>query len=96
VELERHHGVPAVPLTALVPRHGDASGRVAVVVVGEDLRARQVPIEVGATDGTWTEVRSGVAIGTPVISDGAYALPEGTRVSIAPPSRGDGGSRSEP
>jgi RND family efflux transporter MFP subunit len=86
VDVKNHLGVVAVPSSALVPFEADEAGRVAVVLVDAKQHTKRVPIERGATDGPWTEVRSGVDAGQLVVESGGYALPEGTAVTFEPPA----------
>lgn len=65
-----------VPATALFRDHD----RWAVFAV-EHGRARAVAIEIGASDGTWTAVTSGLAEGAIVIAQPADSIQEGTRVA---------------
>ena len=71
-------GVLRVPSTALFR----AGGRWAVFVVHGG-RARETPVEVGPTDGTWTVVSSGVREGETVITQPADVIADGTRVASA-------------
>lgn len=65
-----------VPATALL-RDGE---RWAVFVV-EDGRVRLTPVEIGASDGTWTAVTNGLAEGAIVIAQPADTIKDGTRVA---------------
>ena len=60
----------ALPTTALVEEEGRF---VAYVQVGGETFARRA-LELGARDGLWVEVRSGVQAGDRVVTEGAYAL----------------------
>ena len=77
--------VVRVPATALL-RDRD---RWAVFVV-EDGRARLAPVEIGASDGTWTAVTSGLAENAKVIVQPADTIRDGTRVTPLSPSTGPG------
>ena len=79
--------VVRVPATALF-REGD---RWTVFVV-DDGRARVAPVEIGASDGTWTAVTSGLAAGATVIAQPSDSLEDGARV--APRSRDVANARS--
>lgn len=65
-----------VPSTSLF-RAGD---RWAVFRV-TGLRAHRVPVEVGATDGTWTVVRSGLRDGDEVVTQPSDVIDDGTHVT---------------
>ncbi len=93
-----HRHVLATPREALIPldhstviasQAGSAARSFAVerVVNGE---AQRQPVGLGAMDEQWVEVTSGLQEGDLVIVQGAYALPDGTRVQIEQPQ--DGGA----
>lgn len=65
-----------VPATSLFR----AGSRWAVFRVAE-LRAHRIPIELGATDGTWTVVTSGLNDGDEVVTQPSDVIEDGTRVS---------------
>jgi HlyD family secretion protein len=67
--------VVRVPANALV-RDGDRW----VVFVVQDRRARSVPVEIGASDGAWTAVTSGLAERAMVIVQPSDSIEDGTRV----------------
>lgn len=61
-----------------------SSGKKAVMVVGSDGVAHQVPVVTGIADGGETQIVSGLAAGQQVVTQGAYALDDGTHVKIVP------------
>ena len=71
--------VVRVPATALF-RAGDRWA----VFVADDGRARRVPVEIGASDGTWTAVTSGLAALATVIAQPSDSIEDGARVRPRP------------
>ncbi len=61
--------VLAVPTEAIL---GDAANR--FVYLDDGVRFVPTPVEVGATDGAYTEIRSGLLPGDPIVTRGAYEL----------------------
>lgn len=76
-----------VPDSAIVTA---ADGSKSVMVVGSDGAAHRKPVTLGIDDGTDVQVLSGVAPGDLVITGGAYALDEGTKVQVGPAAAGGG------
>lgn len=76
-----HPGL-AVPRAALLPGDGGAASNVAVVD-GEGVVSHRA-LQLGADAGDSVEVRAGLKPGERVIVAGGYALPDGTKVEIAP------------
>ncbi|MGZ3427741.1 MAG: efflux RND transporter periplasmic adaptor subunit, partial [Polyangia bacterium] len=76
-----HPGL-AVPRAALWPGDGGAATNVAVVDSAGVVSHRQLTL--GADSGDSVEARSGIKAGERVIVAGGYALPDGTKVEIAP------------
>ena len=79
----------ALPQTAprpVVAAHRDAivlrADRVSVFVVGEDMTAKQVDVELGAAEGDLIELIGGVKAGDRVIIRGAERLRDGQKVTI--------------
>ena len=64
-------------------------GSKSVMVVGSDGAAHRKPVTLGIDDGTDVQVLTGVAPGDLVITGGAYALDEGTKVKIGPAGGSD-------
>ena len=77
IEAEEHAGVVLVPATAVV-REGEST---AVFVVAGDTAERR-PVVVGLTDGTNTEVLSGLDAGEMVITRGHTGLPDGAAIAL--------------
>jgi multidrug efflux pump subunit AcrA (membrane-fusion protein) len=71
-----------VPRAALLPGDGGAATDVAVVDAAGVVSHRALTL--GADAGDAVEVRAGLAAGERVIVAGGYALPDGTKVEIAP------------
>jgi len=76
-----HPGL-AVPRAALLPGDGGAATDVAVVDAAGVVSHRALTL--GADAGDAVEVRAGLKAGERVIVAGGYALPDGTKVEIAP------------
>jgi multidrug resistance efflux pump len=76
-----------VPDSAIVTAE---DGTKSVMVVGSDGAAHRKPVTLGIGDGTDVQVLSGVAPGDLVITGGAYALDEGTKVRVGPAAGGGG------
>ncbi|HEY2745240.1 MAG TPA: efflux RND transporter periplasmic adaptor subunit, partial [Polyangia bacterium] len=76
-----HPGL-AVPRAALLPGDGGAATMVAIVDGAGVVSHRA--LQLGADAGDAVEVRGGLAAGERVIVAGGYALPDGTKVEIAP------------
>ncbi len=78
-----------VPDSAIVTAD---DGTKSVMVVGSDGAAHRKPVTLGIDDGTDVQILSGVTPGDIVITGGAYALEEGTKVQVGPAAAGGGGS----
>jgi multidrug efflux pump subunit AcrA (membrane-fusion protein) len=76
-----------VPDSAIVTAE---DGTKSVMVVGSDGAAHRKPVTLGIDDGTDVQVLSGVAPSDMVITGGAYALDEGTKVQVGPAAGGGG------
>ncbi len=76
-----HDGL-AVPREALLPGDGGAASEVAIVNADGTVAHRSVVL--GSEAGDVIEVTAGLAAGDRVIVAGGYALPNGTRVELAP------------
>lgn len=66
-------------------------GTTSVMVIGKDQVAHQTPVKTGIHEGSEVQVVSGLAPGEQVVTQGAYGLPDGTKVAIstnAGPSKG--------
>jgi len=91
-----HRHVLAIPREALIPldrstvsasQGGSVSRSFAVERVVNAEASRQ-PVGLGAMDEHWVEATSGLQEGELVIVQGAYALPDGTRVQMEQPQDG--------
>jgi len=58
--------VARVPIEAVAP---DSQGRYYVTKVTDDGQQQAVPVEIGATDGLWVEIKSGLAEGDRVLTN---------------------------
>jgi RND family efflux transporter MFP subunit len=69
-----------VPMSAVVKTPDGAN---AVMLVRDDA-AHQVRVDIGVHEGQQVQITKGLAGGETVITSGAYALPDNTKVKIAP------------
>jgi membrane fusion protein (multidrug efflux system) len=77
--VDQRRGALAVPWKSVM-RGDDQSTWVAVV---HDEKAHRVPVRAGLREGEWVEITGqGVAEGDPVVTDGAYGLPDDAKVSV--------------
>lgn len=68
-----------VPTAAVVT---DASGKKQLLVIGPDSTAKHRTVELGITQDDKTQITRGVQPGEKVVSSGAYAMEDGTKVKI--------------
>lgn len=80
IDAERHDDAVVVPDSAIV-REGDET---AVFVVNNGNAVRR-QVRIGLSDGTQTEILSGVSAGDRVITEGQIGLPDGAAVTWAQP-----------
>ena len=73
------HDAVVVPASALLKTPDGAS----VVMIVRDNRAQQVAVETGVREGDRLQVTKGLSGGETVIVNGAYGLPDNTRVKVA-------------
>jgi RND family efflux transporter MFP subunit len=79
IATEEHKDRLAVPLASLVK---NTEGESVIAIVENDI-ARQRVVQVGLREDNWVEVaEDGLKEGMVVVTDGAYALPEETRVRL--------------
>jgi multidrug efflux pump subunit AcrA (membrane-fusion protein) len=71
-----------VPSSAVTLDAADADEGT-VMVVGQDMIARETKVKVGIRQGDKTQITEGLQGGETVVTEGNYALPDGTRVEIA-------------
>ena len=84
VEFPRKERAVSVPLTSLV----DESGMGAFVfLVGDDRKARRIPVTVNFIDNGRAFLRDGVAAGVKIVSRGAGALTDGAEIAVDEPGR---------
>lgn len=83
-----------VPASALLK---NSEGAASVMVVGPDGRAHQQPVNVGVQQGNEVQIVSGLKTGDNVITQGAFGLPDNTRVQVeGEPARTSGDGRGAP
>jgi RND family efflux transporter MFP subunit len=73
------HNVLTVPNEAVV---ATKTGEPAVVVIGADGTAKSTAVKTGITDGTDTQIVTGLAAGDQVVTTGAYGMDDGTKVKV--------------
>jgi hypothetical protein len=52
------------------------------MVIGADGTARSTLVKTGITDGTDTQIVSGINAGDQVVTNGAYGMDDGTKVKV--------------
>lgn len=80
---DRPRSVTAVPRDALVLR----ADRISVYVVGEDMTAKRIDVEIGAAEGEFIEVLGDVKPGESVVIRGGERLRDGQKVVFAETAR---------
>ena len=68
-----------VPTAAIVT---DAAGKKQVMVIAPDSTAHHREVELGISQDDKTQITKGLQVGEKVISSGAYAMEDGTKVKI--------------
>ena len=81
-----------VPTTALLTDSGEKY----VMLLGSDGAAHKKTVEVGISDGTNTQILSGLTEKDTVITDGAYGLDDGTKVKAGGKDDDKGDSKPSP
>jgi HlyD family secretion protein len=76
-----------IPAEAVLTAEGGATS---VMVIGSDQIAHQTPVKTGIHEGTDVQILSGLKEGQRVVTQGAYGLPDGTKVAVS--STADAGS----
>jgi HlyD family secretion protein len=69
-----------IPAAAIVTGDGGAT---TVMVIGTDQHAHQTGVKTGIREGSDVQITSGVRAGQQVVTEGAYGLPDGSKVQIA-------------
>jgi HlyD family secretion protein len=72
--------VPAVSILT-------SEGKTSVMVVGTDGKAHQQEVSVGIRNGDEVQITSGLKSGETVVTNGAYGLPDNTRIQVEKPIR---------
>jgi RND family efflux transporter MFP subunit len=75
-----------VPAESLVTTPG---GQKAVMVIGADEVAHQKQVTTGIEDGGLVQILDGISAGEQVVTKGAYALDDGTKVKVVTAAAGD-------
>jgi RND family efflux transporter MFP subunit len=81
IVVRRKDNTVVVPQTAVLT--DPATGEKTVATVGSDQTLHIVPVKLGISSGGNVEIVSGLSPGTQVATSGQYAVPDGTKVSIA-------------
>jgi multidrug efflux pump subunit AcrA (membrane-fusion protein) len=68
-----------IPASALLTA---SDGSTSVMVIGPDHRAHQTRVKTGIHEGDEVQITSGLQAGQEVITEGAYGLPDGTKVKF--------------
>jgi HlyD family secretion protein len=80
-----------VPTAAIVT---DSAGKKQVMVISSDNTAHHRNVELGISQDDMTQIINGLQVGEKVISSGAYAMDDGTKVKIgAPDDKNEDGSK---
>lgn len=87
------NGALVVPAEAVLTAQ---DGGTSVMLVGNDNAAHQTAVKTGIHEGADIQILSGLTAGQQVVTQGAYGLPDGTKVAIskgaeAPSGASDGG-----
>lgn len=64
-------------------------GTTSVMLIGTDQSAHQTAVKAGVRDGDDVQILSGLQAGQQVVTQGAYGLPDGTKVTLAKPEPAD-------
>ena len=78
----------AVPAVAVVTAE---DGKTTVMVVGKDNVAHKREVKLGIKDGDMQQIASGLNTGETVVTNGAYAMDDGTTVKVVAAGEGDSG-----
>jgi HlyD family secretion protein len=81
--------VLAVPSAAVLTAD---NGATSVMVIGSDQVARQTSVQTGIHQDGEVQIASGLRAGDQVVTEGAYGLPDGTKVQIAAAATSSGGT----
>jgi RND family efflux transporter MFP subunit len=87
----------AVPDALVIPAASlltGSDGATTVMLISEDQHAHQQPVKVGIRQDDKLQITEGLKQGQKVITDGAYGLPDNSKVSVeAPAAAKDAGSK---
>lgn len=78
--------VAKIPAAVVVPSSAvltSGEGKTSVMVVGKDSIARLTDVKSGVRQGDSIQILEGLNPGDPVVTSGAYGLPDGTQVQPA-------------
>ncbi len=77
IDYDHRANALVVPRSALLEGEGEAA-----VFVVDDGKVKRVTVQVGYLDGSWAEIRSGLALGDRVVVAGKSALRDGSPVTV--------------
>jgi HlyD family secretion protein len=63
-----------------------ADGATSVAVIGPDQTARQTPVKTGIREDGEVQILTGLQAGQQVVTQGAYGLPDGAKVTVSKPA----------
>jgi HlyD family secretion protein len=69
-----------VPTSAIL---AGPDGSASVMVIGNDQHVRQTPVKTGIREEKMTQIVSGLGEGQQVVTEGAFGLPDGTKVAVS-------------
>jgi RND family efflux transporter MFP subunit len=81
-------GTLVVPTSAILTA---SDGTTSVMVIGKDQHAHQTSVKTGIREGEEVQILSGLHAGEQVVTEGAYGLPDGTKVEISKVAGPNGG-----
>ncbi len=69
-----------------------ADGTTSVMVIGKDQAAHQTTVKTGIREGSEVQILSGLTAGEQVVTQGAYGLPDGTKVAVSSSAEPESGA----
>jgi membrane fusion protein (multidrug efflux system) len=91
VAIAQHENALLAPRTALLPSEDGSAepGQARLCSIDKDSKVHCTTVQIRDAQGGQVEVVSGLEAGAQVIIQGAYALPEGTKVSVGAPAKAE-------
>ena len=81
-----------VPASAVVT---GADGSTTVMIIGPDQKAHQQAVKVGVRQNEKVQITEGVKEGQTIVTEGAFGLPDNTKVSVESPEKEKEGDKAE-